>query len=106
MARLNKKDFFRTPCGGFNREKFSAVTPTDTGVAVLDSENHMIYWHEEADAKKARTISCAIMDALMDGTQVDWASFDAKPQLEHKKDVEAETSMETKAKASTSIKTK
>lgn len=106
MARIIKKDFVRTPSGGFNRTNVGAVTPTGSGVAVLDSENRMIYWHEEADAKKARAISRAIMDAVMDATPIDWASFDAKPQLEHKKEAEEESPMSTKVEKSTKTKAK
>lgn len=101
MARIAKKDFIRTPFGGFNKSTVGSVSPMETGVAVLDSENRMIYWHEEANAEIARTVGRAIMDAVMDGTEIDWDSFNKKPQLEHKKEAKAEVDAETKNKAQT-----
>jgi hypothetical protein len=89
-TRINKNDYIRTPFGGFKRSSVKSVTPTDTGVVVIDDSNQMIFWHEEADAKKAQRISCALMDAVISGEQVDWDSFEKKPQLEYKQSANTE----------------
>ena len=49
---------------------------------VIDDSNQMIFWHEEQDPEKARKISCALMDAVVDGTTIDWDSFDETPILD------------------------
>jgi hypothetical protein len=82
--RLNKSHFIRTPFGGFKRESVKSVTSTDTGVAVFDDSNQMIFWVEENNMQKAQDISHALMEAVIEGTQIDWDSFNDKPKLEHK----------------------
>lgn len=101
-TRINKSDFIRTPFGGFKRSSVKSITPTDTGVVVIDDSNQMIFWHEESNAVKAQKISCALMDAVIDGKPIDWDSFDKKLQLEYKES----TDIEVKPKETTEVDTK
>lgn len=82
--RVNKSSYIRTPHGGFKRSSVKSVTPTDSGVIVIDDSNQMIFWHEEPDSEKARKISSALMDAVIDGTSIDWSAFDEQAPLENK----------------------
>jgi hypothetical protein len=82
--RVNKSSYIRTPHGGFKRNSVKSVTPTDSGVIVIDDSNQMIFWHEEPDPVKARKISKAIMDAVIEGTAVDWSDFYEEAPLDNK----------------------
>jgi len=88
--RNSKSQFLRTPFGGFKRDSVKSITPTDNGVAVFDDSNEMIFWFEETDRQKAYQISSALMDAVIDGTQIDWDAFKDKPQLEHNPELDNE----------------
>lgn len=73
--RINNQDFVLTPAGGFNRHSVKSVTPMDSGVAVIDDSNSMIFWIEEPDKSKAKKVSKALMAAVMSGKTIDWAEL-------------------------------
>ena len=72
VRKLNKSNFVRTPFGVFNKNHVISITPTDTGVAVFGDSNALLFWLQESDAKKARRVSDALSNALIDGKAIDW----------------------------------
>ncbi len=72
VRKLNKSNFIRTPFGVFNKNHVIAITPTDSGVAVFGDGNALIFWLQEPDAKKARKVSDALSNALVDSKPIDW----------------------------------
>jgi hypothetical protein len=75
VRNLVKSNFVRTPFGAFNKNHVISITPTDTGVAVFGSDNAMLFWMQESDAKKAQRVSHALSNALIDNTPIDWKSL-------------------------------
>lgn len=72
VRKLNKSNFVRTPFGAFNKNHVISITPTDTGVAVFGDNNALIFWLQEADAKKALILSDALTNAVIDNKAIDW----------------------------------
>lgn len=70
--KLNKSNFIRTPMGVFNKNHVVSITPTDTGVAVLGDNNALLFWLPESDTKKAKKVSDALSNSLIDSKPIDW----------------------------------
>jgi len=72
VRKLNKSNFIRTPFGVFNKNHVVSITPMDTGVAVFGDNNALLFWLQESDAKKAKRVSDALSNALIDSKAIDW----------------------------------
>lgn len=72
VKKIVKSNFIRTPFGAFNKNHVISITATDTGVAVFGDNNAMLFWMQESDVNKAKRVSHALSNALIDGKTIEW----------------------------------
>jgi len=62
--------------GLFNASSVESITLMDKGVGVLNIQGQMIHWVPESDTEKAKKISDALSDAVLNKTPVDWEALE------------------------------
>jgi len=82
MRRKNTENtLFKTPDGLIDVAQVASVTPTDTGVAMLNASRELLCWIEIDDSAVRKKVSRLVRDRVFDArtgagiVQVDWAEY-------------------------------